>query len=419
MKKRYAKIVVPVLMGVLCAAPGAFADEPNGESSFEKHYYEKVKVKLTDEVNTSITRENINKSSIKIKGSVNVTGEIKVKSSISALIDNKQMNESNHVINYLHTNEAGTDATAAVLQGAKGNIGLNMAAGDNNLQDNAAALAASDTDFVFDAADATVVVNQDSVRNEVCNHGTTNTAGLGGNSLRSAVGSIGVNIAAGNSNLQKNNLSATAASAGIGTAAVTVMQQTGHNFTANKGHYDKLRDTIRVRLSGTLSQEEADNKANITGGYSGTSDQYGDVYPDIWEYTTGVPTNQQHGTADPQTHHLDLDNVVQAQLPDDGNPATDETLTSADIDPRGDGGALLFNDKGSLDGVALSDLALGGTLSGRIVDVTYVAAPTINTASLSGNVLMEASGNIGVNVAAGTNNLQSNSLAMIANNNVE
>ena len=378
MKKQYGRIVVPVMLGVLCAAPVAFAQEP-GETTVTKDYTENTTVTLNDSVSTSVTRASSNQTFLQIDGSVAVHGDFEVESSISALIDNKQMNHGNSVGNALNTNSAGTRDDNTVLENAAGNIGLNMASGDNNLQDNAAALAAADSGFVFDSADATVVVNQDTVGNWVENHGNTNEAGLGGSTLMGATGNIAVNIAAGDSNLQKNNLSATAAAAEIGTAAVTVMQQADGNQTMNMGHYDRLVDRIGITLRGGVSQSG-------TASISGQADQVGNVYPDIWE-----------GEFHPGggvIGHMDLD-----------------TGAGGAQDPNGDGGALLFNVDGEL-----SDLAMAGSFSGQIINVKWVAAPTTNTARLAGSVLSGASGNIGVNVAAGTNNLQSNSLSIIANN---
>jgi hypothetical protein len=55
---------------------------------------------------------------------------------------------------------------------------------------------------------------------------------------------------------------------------------------------------------------------------------------------------------------------------------------------------------------------MSAALSGQIVDYSYVAVMTTNTASLSGSALQNAQGNIGVNIAAGTGNQQANSLAL-------
>ena len=47
-----------------------------------------------------------------------------------------------------------------------------------------------------------------------------------------------------------------------------------------------------------------------------------------------------------------------------------------------------------------------------------IYSPAVNTASISGKVLQNARGNIGVNIAAGTGNQQNNSLAISASRGV-
>jgi hypothetical protein len=62
------------------------------------------------------------------------------------------------------------------------------------------------------------------------------------------------------------------------------------------------------------------------------------------------------------------------------------------------------------DEITLEEMS--AALSGQIVDYSYVAVMTTNTASLSGSALQNAQGNIGVNIASGTGNQQANSLAL-------
>ena len=60
----------------------------------------------------------------------------------------------------------------------------------------------------------------------------------------------------------------------------------------------------------------------------------------------------------------------------------------------------------------LSANDLYADLSGSVVTTRWVINDATNTASLSGNAFQNASGNIGINVSAGTGNQQANSLAM-------
>ncbi|MHB0986942.1 MAG: hypothetical protein ACYC05_15300, partial [Sulfuricella sp.] len=142
----------------------------------------------------------------------------------------------NFVFNAGVTNDASVNNN--VLQYAKGNIGLNVAAGSNNQQANAAALADAQSS---DGAAASIGAVQVSGVNGTINvpawlgwewedeegHGwfwwwfqsTTNTASMNDNALQYVSGNVGVNIAAGDGNQQKNDL-AIANASGCGTCTV-------------------------------------------------------------------------------------------------------------------------------------------------------------------------------------------------------
>lgn len=151
-------------------------------------------------------------SDIKFSGSPTVSGEIVLDSAAMSVIDNRQSVSNNAAGNSLVTNDAsiGDD----VGSDASGNLGFNVAAGDNNVQDNAAALSATDASFSFGLADAEVFVNQSGTSNYTLNSGVTNTAGLSGNAFANASGNIAVNVASGNNNMQKNALAGSVATSG-------------------------------------------------------------------------------------------------------------------------------------------------------------------------------------------------------------
>lgn len=71
-------------------------------------------------------------------------------------------------------------------QGSSGNVGVNVAAGNGNQQDNAAAIANAgadsslDNSFVFGMADATADVQQTSRNNRVDNWSTQSSAVMSG-----------------------------------------------------------------------------------------------------------------------------------------------------------------------------------------------------------------------------------------------
>ncbi|WP_052101319.1 hypothetical protein [Novilysobacter arseniciresistens] len=102
--------------------------------------------------------------------------------------------------------------TDNALAGAAGNIGLNVAAGVGNAQSNALAASVNSSGSLAKAsADSEQLTFWNDLAAE-CD--LDNTAFLSGSALSSAVGNIGVNIAAGVGNAQHNGLSIAVASCG-------------------------------------------------------------------------------------------------------------------------------------------------------------------------------------------------------------
>jgi hypothetical protein len=313
------------------------------------------------------TSVNINKD-IDVKGGVYIRGFVDPKSDTEAVINDGQSSVFNETKNIGNSNRASVDGNAA--NSAQGNIGLNAAAGDNNVQANEAALAATDAASVFGMATAQVYNSQSSFGNDTLNKGVSNNATLGGSALANAVGNIGVNVASGSSNLQKNALSGAVADSNVAIASINNDQKTAGNWTGNFG------------LQKTTTKEAAISlNIGLVGGYVGIADQKGNIYPDTW-------SGDRH-TGGTQTGHIDLDSDVQGAT-----------------DPLHDGGALTFTELGL---IGLQGQATG---TGPVTITTW--QHVTNTASIGSNALMNAAGNVGANVAAGSNNLQSNILAVSA-----
>ena len=242
----------------------------------------------------------------------------------------------------------------------------------DNAYDRSYSMNASiDATLVFGgAADAETFSNQVAVYNRTHSYGTTNDASLGGNAGLDAAGNIGMNIAAGDSNVQANQLALASASGALATATASSNQAAFGNYTSNGAVRDTLVNTVDVALSGEGS-----------GTYNGTSDQVGDVYLDTWDSSPTHPGGSNTG-------HIDVDNQVQGAQ-----------------DPNGDGGAFLFSEAGVID---LDNISLGGQVT--YTQTIYKAHS--NNAAVGNNVLAGASGNIGLNLAAGSNNVQGNALAI-------
>lgn len=403
---------------------------------------------------------------VKYKGEVKVKGTIKIDSLGMAVIDDEQDSDDNLVDSTALDNNATLDGNA--MRNAKGNIGVNISAGDNNVQGNSAALAAADASFVFGSSDAEIFVDQNADSNDTMNLGVVNSATFTGNAMRNAKGNIGVNVTAGNSNVQKNAFAGAVASGSMGEATVAVNQEAENNITSNIPLDEIVTTTTSVSIAGGMSGGyigvgggvyEGSNSGNLafreggrtsgrytgggsgsysgsTGGtYSGQSDQIGDVYPDIWENSENDFDDGQHelhgNNVDGIFGHMDLD-----------------TQTEGGSDLNGDGGALAFNEsgnwsgserggmrfrengstrgsysgsgRGSYNGSEEGELgfveaglqSLSGSFSGQVVHNQRIYIRPKNDAHLGDNALQSAKGNIGVNITAGTNNLQNNSLAI-------
>ena len=226
-----------------------------------------------------------------------------------------------------------------------------------------------DADFVFGgSADAETFSYQTAFLNTTTNNGVVNTARIGDNVASDASGNIGINVAAGNSNVQTNQLAIANNDGVLSTATASSDQLVAGNTTNNNSLRVYETKSVDVALNGSA-----------TGTYEGTVTQDGITYLDIWQGSRGHPGGSAWG-------HADLDGDLGG-------------------DANGDENTLNFKESGD---IALSSITLGGSVNYR--EVRYQGHR--NNASLGDNALSNASGNIGMNIAAGTNNLQGNSLAI-------
>lgn len=343
-------------------------------------------------------------SDIAFSGAPTITGEIDLDSAAIAVVDNRQSNTENVGVNDMLTNEASIDSD--VGSAASGNLQFNVAAGDNNVQDNAAALAAADAGFSFGLADAEVFVNQNGSANTTVNLGVTNNASLSANAFSDASGNIGVNIASGNNNMQKNAMTSSVATAAYAQASVSSNQISTGNAVSNTGVVEELTGTIDVELTGTVGGGgtgpiTGTYEGSSAGGYAGTGNSYqsSNFYADMWE-------GEDHPTG-PSMGHADFDSESVGAV---ANPFRD-----------GVGGLGFDNeDSGDYEGsesgtITLGELSfddLATSLAGTVTTTQWLVHDATNTASLSDSAFANASGNIGVNLAAGSGNLQANSLSM-------
>ncbi|MGS0680472.1 hypothetical protein ACVBIL_04835 [Shewanella sp. 125m-7] len=347
------KLTLVICIGAAISGSAFANGEHNGGSNGESD----SSVTLTKDV--EVTKD------VTFKGGALVLGVIKVDGLGMAVVENKQSAGPNWIDNSYVENDASISGSA--FNGASGNIGVNQAAGDFNVQANSAALASIDASFAFGAGDAEIFSTQSAMGNYTDNYASTNSASVGGSSFQGASGNIGVNVASGGNNVQANNMAASAHKGSMGEATVLNAQSTGYSKVMNTSVVQNTTESVAVNFA-----------LNASGTYSGTSDQNAAYYPEIWKDSDGA-----HNTPGASIWgHIDMDNQ---------NP------TGAD--------GLSFDESG--------DMALAGTVSGQLpIYIETVTQKTTNTASIGGSAFQNASGNIGVNMASGHGNLQSNNLSL-------
>lgn len=334
-------------------------------------------------------------SDIDINGDIELTGDIDVDSAAIAVVDGRQTTAGNTGNNSLLDNDAQIADDAA--GGASGNLGFNVAAGDNNSQDNAAALSAADASFAFGMADAEIFNSQVGANNLTNNSGVTNDANVGGAAFNGASGNISVNVASGNNNAQRNSLAASVATSAYAQASVASDQTSGGNVTNNAGRFETQVGTLQFSLTGGISGVDG---SQATYEETGMSYQHANLYPELW----GADTNGGDHNSSPRLGHADWDGDIQG--------ATLNPTREGELDEFGmpHGGIAFDNvNEGVID---LSEAELEASLSGTAQYAYQVAVMATNNASLDGSAFNGASGNIGVNIASGSGNLQSNSLSL-------
>jgi hypothetical protein len=168
------------------------------------------------------------------------------------------------------------------LNGSNGNMGANVAAGDGNQQDNAAALATADESFIFGNAVAASSATQVNNNNYVKNSSTFNNANLN-NAGNNGSGNIGINVSAGNFNQQKNNLAIAVSGGRVAQAAASANQSSTGLVVENKGVQTYKTDTLtgtyaaagvfKAKGTATIEDDDHGGYGNRGGGHGGNDDQ--------------------------------------------------------------------------------------------------------------------------------------------------
>ncbi|SDK76671.1 hypothetical protein SAMN05192555_101145 [Franzmannia pantelleriensis] len=271
-----APLAMAVALSAMLGSSAALAfnwppapQEPEG-NSFETN--SSIDSTVDNDIDVSLSYDADYRLDVDVKGTVRTYDRYYT----GAVIDSKQLNDNNEVNNTKTNNDAAIGDN--VLRDAQGNIGANVAAGDNNQQANDAALASSDAKMVFAKADNYSF--QSSSNNNTNNIGTQNDASMGGNSLANASGNIGVNVAAGVGNTQQNSFAAAVGKNGSSNATTGGVQASYNNVTDNDlyavaptcGFYGCVGGFVQVTnndasMSGNTLQGASGNiGANVAAG---------------------------------------------------------------------------------------------------------------------------------------------------------
>lgn len=216
---------------------------------------------------SSIESTAVNDKEVSIQHDADFSSDIEVEGGLylndleryaGAVTDSKQLNEGNLVNNGSTDNNG--NISGGAFQGSSGNIGANVAGGDNNQQANDAALSAADANQVF--ARSSNFSFQSSSGNGVNNIDTTNSAGVSGGAFQDAAGNIAVNAAAGTGNGQQNAFSAADSNEGSADATSAGVQQSYGNMTAN----GMAEVSVELPYQGELTfGGPTENKAYLSG----------------------------------------------------------------------------------------------------------------------------------------------------------
>ncbi|MNC08680.1 hypothetical protein D3C75_562760 [compost metagenome] len=369
-----------------------------------------------------------------------------------------QSSTDNTITNQGTINEAEMNQSAV---GASGNVGVNVAAGNGNQQDNAAAIAnaasdsSQDNSFVFGTAEATADVRQYSNGNRVDNWSTQSSAIMSG-SADGAEGNVGVNIAGGDLNQQKNTMAIANTHAPLGNATATASaDQDGPGLVVNNSadRTYKVETLSFTKTSSGMSSYNKDFELHVdkkdSSSWSASGAKHFDAKgTNSWDaknsdsydarshskatldatldasLDASKTVTVDHGRHDrSRTVSVDadlyanLDVTVEKSHEKSTKSSTENSYDSSfkkSFDASFEKSAK--NQSKSSEDVdkriqESSSFELSNTVSFQVLTPTGWANPVTNTATLSGSV-NGGSGNLGVNVAAGVGNQQSNSLAI-------
>lgn len=286
----------------------------------------------------------------------------------------------------------GASIDTSAFQNVAGNVGVNVAAGNGNQQLNVAHIDNHSPNFVFSGDYEQSVTNTDWDGSSGYNGG----AYITDQAFQYASGAIGVNVAAGNIN-QQQNAAFIVADDSLNSEVIYASQYAdGNDCSSCDGHNAYIEGHAFSHASGNIG-------VNVAAGNGNQQ----------MNSLTIASTNASQNTDYEQTQGYNSGNSYEnsgSQWADIDNNAFDHAKGNIGVNVAAGNG----NQQANRAEVLLSDS--NGSQANTVNQSQYnldASGSDSNTAYISTNAFQNASGNIGVNLAAGNGNQQANSLTVI------
>ncbi len=393
-----------------------FANGSTNSAVANKHVLQNAKGNIGANIAAGSGNMQVNNTDIAL-----ANGSLTTKTSTSSAIDSVQWN---NIFSVSGSTDVANNAQASnhVLQNASGNIGLNVAAGADNMQANNTALSHGLGVLPAGQASASVESSQISGPFALALAADNNdTASLSNHVLQNASGNIGVNVAAGDENMQGNNLAVSYNRGGLHAYAGAGSFQAGllvGAMTMGADNDATLSNHVLQNAKGNIGVNVAAGEQNMQDNTLSVATAKA-VYPYSPTATTGSSVvqiaNSQNGGIIAGSMDLSADNdaslsnhVLQNAS---GNIGVNAAAGTQNMQANNTAVALTWSTKsGGIVNSSIASNQNAGPLGGSI------SIGGDDDAFLTNHVLQNASGNVNVNVAAGADNMQANNLGYAYNN---
>lgn len=283
------------------------------------------------------------------------------------------------------------------FENVSGNVGVNVAAGNGNQQLNVAHIDNHSPNFVFsgDYEQSVTGTTWDGSSND-----TIGGASIDNNAFEYASGNIGANVAAGNIN-QQQNASFIVADDSLSSEVIYASQYAeGNSCTDCGGNYATIDNHAFDHAAGNLGVNVADGNGNQQINSLTIASTNAGQNVDI-EQTQGASDGEVWANTYDGSGGNDASIVDNAFAHAAGNIGVN--VTAGNGNQQANRAEILTMDSNGSQSTTVNQSQSGLSANGA----------GLNSAYLSNNAFQNATGNIGVNVAAGNGNQQANALTVI------